>query len=827
MSEWDQVPDSLQAAQPKTAKPSGGWDAIPDSLAAPVAKETPKKWQDRLQPFTLPNGSQTVQRPDGAVYIKESNDPQFKDQEGWHVFDSKTGVWAPASAEDASVYGWARRNLGLEALKSWGRNMVAGLQRPGEAVHGLAADAANAAGLLDDKVYLGLIDTLEKRERYRQAVRNTSGTGAGFTQFTGEMLPVAAASAMAPTASPTVFASRAATVPTITPFAQRAAVNSLVSGGTAYLTTPGDQAERSRAGLTAMAVAPVAQAGMEGAGYLARKLFVPKVSVTPSKVPLDTAPAPVEPSVSLGQPAPTRAAVEDLTIEPNLAGRVMIPKPKGPMNTKYQEIQDLFDEHGILARPGDISGNASIRRTEDRLLRQTPEMQDLVLRQNRQAMGAAERKAAALRNQMREQDFSSLKEIQAAAQGNGPRAAAATKVLAAIEDSGEDWKKILQTSGNVKLFEGKLAADAAYDAFEQKAANFGEVPMTNAMRTAEELRREISQNPILAKGEKEAIGIVNDFYENMNKKMVSETEAQAARTASGEVATESLPPQSLMDTSFSGLRRMRSTLGNLVAGFHTGSGRQLIGKEGAPMLERLRGAIEQDMETFAKANGPELADAWRFADHIYKTQVAPYKGPALAAALAHESPEKAARFFTSKGDPITKAKIFKTLDPKGQAAVRSGILSEALDAATNPERGVEGVPFSPAKFATYLEKAKDSISVAFPGMDGVALKGLERVMRHVDRSGTVGANPMTGQVLEESLMGLQSIRQQALGRLEKQTLLKYYTTPAGKRALLQASEIEPGSPEMQTLVKRMSSQMAGLSAASALRANATTELPQQ
>jgi hypothetical protein len=804
--------------------PKASASALPDDLfGAPAQPAAPKGWQDRLEPYVLPNGSQTVKRPDGAVYIKEANDPRFKGQEGWHAFDPKTGVWAPASDEDASAYGPVRSRLGGPALKSWTRNLLAGLQRPGEAVAGLGAQAANATGLLGDDVTQGFLKTLEDRERFRQAVKNTSGPGAGFTQFTGEMLPAAAATVLAPQSAPTVFASEAAMAPTIAPFAQRAAANAVTAGGTAYLTTPGGQAERSQAGLTAMAAAPAVQGVVEkGLVPLARKLLIPRVEVSRSKVPLDTAPAPAEPTLAFGEPAPapTRSAATDLTIEPNLPGRLLIPKPKGPMNPKYQEVQDLFDEHGILARPGDISGNASIRRTEDRLLRQTPEMQDLVLRQNRQAMGAAERKAAELRRQMVAQDFSSLEQVQRVAQGDGPRAKAATNLLEAIEGSGEDWKKIMQTSGNVKLFEGKLAADAAYDAFEQKAAGFGEVPMTNAMRAAEELRREIARNPVLAKGEKEAISIVNDFYEALNQQASAAAEGQAAQAAGGETATAALPPASAMDTSFAGLRRMRSTLGNLVSGFYTGSGRQLIGKEGAPMLERLKGAIEKDMEEFATANGPELADAWRHADRIYKRQVAPYKDRALAAALADESPEKAARFFTSKGDPVTKAKIFKALDPKGQAAVRSGLLGEALDAATNPERGVEGVPFSPAKFASYLERAKDSVVVAFPGLDGVALKGLERVMRHVDRAGTVGANPMTGQVLEETLMGMQSIRQQALGKLEKKTLLKYYTTPAGKRALLQASELEPGSQEMQTLVGRMAAQMAGLAPAARGRSDA-------
>lgn len=769
-----------------TAAGSEFVDGPPPAGVAPVGS---KRWQDRLQPFTLPNGSQTVQRPDGAVYIKEANDPRFKGQEGWHVFDQKTGVWAPATPEDASAYGAISRAVGPQAWKSTLRNLWEGLKRPGEAVHGLSADLAHAVGLTSDQSYVNTLNELDQRERYRQAVKNTSG--GGLMQFTGEMAPAVAATLLAPEAAPTVFADSAAMTPTAAPFVQRAAANALTSGGTTYALTPGNNSERMKSAMFATAAAPVAQ----GIGEAL-------------------------PAVGRGMKA--------------LKDKVSLPDPTQPVPTKYQEIQDLFDQFGVPARAGDITGNPAMRRTEDALLRQNdPAMTALVQQQNEQAKAAAKSMAENLHQEMIKQGFNSLDQVKAVAQQGGKRAKAAQDLLTAVENSGEDWKLIAQTSGNLNLFKGKLAADSAYNAFEQKAANYGEVPLVNTMRTLEEVRRELSASGL---PDEATQGIVNRLYGNLNREAAKPAENAMAKAAGAEgaAATAAVPPASAVDTTFAGLRQLRSTLGNRISDYYTGKN-ALVGKEGVGMLERVKGAVEQDMEDFAKSNGPELATAWRDADRVYKTQVAPYKDRALATALADESPEKAARFFLSKGDPYTKGRIFGALDPKGQAAVRSGLLQEAMDAGTKVERGADGITFSPAQFAGWLERNNDALNTAFKGSDRWALDGLEKVMRHVDRSGNVGANPMTGQVLEEALKDAHNMTtigaaSKALGWLDKRAMLKLYTTPEGKRLLLQASELEPGSKSMDSLVGRITQRMpaiAGVAASSPLSNAYQFDQPQQ
>jgi len=69
------LPDDLFGA------PTASASALPDDLfGAPAKPEAPQKWQDRLEPFPLPNGSQTVKPPDGAGHPQEANDPRFKGQ---------------------------------------------------------------------------------------------------------------------------------------------------------------------------------------------------------------------------------------------------------------------------------------------------------------------------------------------------------------------------------------------------------------------------------------------------------------------------------------------------------------------------------------------------------------------------------------------------------------------------------------------------------------------------------------------------------------------------------------------------------------------------
>jgi hypothetical protein len=234
-----------------------------------------------------------------------------------------------------------------------------------------------------------------------------------------------------------------------------------------------------------------------------------------------------------------------------------------------------------------------------------------------------------------------------------------------------------------------------------------------------------------------------------------------------------------------------------------------VGTEGTGILERLRGAVEKDMENFAQSNGPELSTAWRNADRIYKTQVVPFKDRALASAMKSATPDEIFDQFMKRGREGRAANFYEALDPKGQAAVRLGFVENAMEKAMNPGQGDQAAIFSPGRFAKYLEDMRKPLGVALKGQDKWELDGLVKLMRHVERAGQFAENPPTGNRLMQLAVGgglagaakfvdpWAAVGAWGAARTAKALL----TTPTGKRLLLAASELPVGSKVLQDLVE--------------------------
>lgn len=721
-------------------------------------------WQKALKTVQFPNGSQSVQRPDGAVYIKEANDPRFKGDEGWKLFDPKTGVWAPASAEDASALRTLPAGLGMDALRSWGRNLLAGVQRPIDAGGQLTADLAHAVGLMGDKTYLDTIHNYEGRERYRQALKNTSGAGAGFTQGIGEALPTVAITALAPEATGTTFA-------------QRAGANALSAGGTSYLTTPGSTEDRAKAGLTAMVAAPVMQAGLE-------KVVAP------------------------------------------LVGKA-VNAAKGVKTPGAAEIEALGEKFKVPVSAGDATGAPGTKKLEV-ALENVPGvgMGTFRAEQDKAAAEAAARTAKGLLKEMASQGWSNIDQVKrAAAQGRK----GAQLLLDELANAGDDWERVVQASGNLKGFTAKLQADALYDKVGQLSSQLGEVPLINTIRALEDLKRELAAAHLPDASVQKVVSLLES--------RMKATQPQVGTVAAQVRQAVGAPPmvqgqgqaQSVVDNSFNGLRQLRSRLGGMIQDAKKGGG-EITGTDASNALQRLRNAVEQDMEAFGKSNGPELAAAWRDADSYYRTAVVPYKDRALAKALTEGHPDEIFGQFIKAGKGDRAQKFYESLDAKGQSAVRYGLVQNALEAAANPAKGDQAAVFSPARFAGYLEKMGDATGVAFKGQDKWEIDGLAKLMRHIERAGQFAENPPTGNRVAQlgtglGLMELGRVNPGAavgtwtVAKLSQQLL----TTPGGKRLLLAASSLPPGSPAMQKLLTTRLPQVLGTEASSGTTAKPADE----
>ena len=243
-----------------------------------------------------------------------------------------------------------------------------------------------------------------------------------------------------------------------------------------------------------------------------------------------------------------------------------------------------------------------------------------------------------------------------------------------------------------------------------------------------------------------------------------------------------LPP----DTSYARMRRLRSDLGDMQ--------RTATEPATARYLGQIKTALENDMTTFTTQSGvPALHQAQRQADQFYRTRVVPYREGALAKAIEKDVPDEIYGKFVRQGADRAQ-QFYNGLDPRGQAAVRYGMVQEATDAATNGALDV----FSPAKFAQSLGRIQEASGVFFRGQPQWEMNGFRRLMAHAQRAGQYAENPPTGQrTIAGALFGAASTvdlatTAQIWGSAKGLQLL--FMSRPGRNFLLAASDLQPGSP---------------------------------
>lgn len=212
--------------------------------------------------------------------------------------------------------------------------------------------------------------------------------------------------------------------------------------------------------------------------------------------------------------------------------------------------------------------------------------------------------------------------------------------------------------------------------------------------------------------------------------------------------------------------------------------------------------INDDMESYAKQFG--AADDWRAANRFYYENVVEFKKGKLKNFLNEDSAanfdqQAAWRYLTSQPNANRARAMWQSLDSKGRNAVRIGLLKEALEKAT-PTTG----PFSPAKYAAYLEKEMPVIEQFFRGQKKEELKGLISIMRHVERSGQYLENPPTGMRAIPYLLGFGTAVEPmaaAAGGTALGSVKLMFETETGRNFLLAASTATPGSKEFDKIMQ--------------------------
>ena len=380
---------------------------------------------------------------------------------------------------------------------------------------------------------------------------------------------------------------------------------------------------------------------------------------------------------------------------------------------------------------------------------------------------------------------------------------AAQGLLAKHGISGDTGTTIQQGLAN-KLAQGKANSTAAYDLVGQLSQGKGDVPLANTLGQIQKFKAEIGASALPDEG---LLGLL------------------------GKMETRLTNPKAGVDLSYQGVRGLRSDLGNMISDYYKGTN-AATGSKGVGILQGVKNGLEDDLGAFTKQNGPQIAQAAKDADSIYRTQVVPYKDKMISGAIKSSEPDQIYNAFIQSGKGDRAQNFYNTLDKDGQAAVRSQMVHNAMDAATSGKQ-----PFSPAKFAQSLEKVKDASGVFFSGSDKMELDGFTNLMRHIQRAGEVMENPPTGQRVIQGVIGAEGVSGLTAAMLGHPGALApvaasvgaakaanvMFKTAWGKSFLLAASDLKPGSQAMINLINQYAPKLAGASAGSMAKPNPESE----
>lgn len=397
------------------------------------------------------------------------------------------------------------------------------------------------------------------------------------------------------------------------------------------------------------------------------------------------------------------------------------------------------------------------------------------------AQSAAEKEVEALRQKMLSTNVD-IKGLQKLAESDDPiRGAAAKSILDDLANAGDDWNAIMQNSGKLGSFKNKLIADDKYSSVAKIADQRGAVGKANTLTAIDDAIKRASDSVLPDEG------LIKTL--------------QTLRTNIGA-----------RDFNYSQTRETRTAVSNLIKDYYKGQN-SLIGGSGVGYLQGVKKGLDKDMNMFAQQNGPELKAAWQDADSFYQKNVIPYKDAQLAKALTSDSPDEIYKKFITRGEVEgdkgtgRALKFYNALDEKGRSAVRYGMVKDALETAVERDTGM----FSPAKFATQLEKSTAARGVFFKGAQKEEIEGLKTLMRGVQRSKIAVSKPETGVKVIPWLVGLggaggalaAGASVPALGAVAAGVygVKKLLTTTAGRRLLLASSKIEPSSPAMQKILQ--------------------------
>lgn len=459
----------------------------------------------------------------------------------------------------------------------------------------------------------------------------------------------------------------------------------------------------------------------------------------------------------------------------------------------YQSIVDTAKKYGIRLTYGDIT-RGSIAPKVETGLEALPLTGGGTMRASGQkdVARAGERIRTGLQSEMQQTPWRDLASVKQAASGTGPRAKEAQILLAEISEAGDDWGRVIQTSGKLNLFQDRVRAEKLYDQVETLAQPLGNMRLPKATQAIDDAIARASDDVLPSpEVKREVIGALNRIKGEISPTASVKPSMGVRDPVTGTLRAEPVTPTtSIPDTTYSRMRRLRSSLGDLQ--------REAAEPATARYLSGVKTALEEDMAAFTQQAGvPQLTKAAKDADTFFRTRIVPYREGQLAKVIEKNLPDEIYNQFVRRGKDRAEY-FYKGLDAKGQAAVRYGMVEEAVNKAYSGAPDV----FSPARFATSLKKIQEAHGVFFKGTPQWEINGITKLMEHGKRFGEYMENPPTG--LRGAFLGamvgtggLAAVPYAVKALTIGQGLRMMLMTQRGRNFLLAASDMQPGSSAFQ------------------------------
>lgn len=535
-----------------------------------------------------------------------------------------------------------------------------------------------------------------------------------------------------------------------------------------------------------------AVAGGAAGGVYGTRLAT-QLGLTEQEQPLlDTVVGPVYPSdvLNVGVPVVAGAAAPVVAKVGNAL--------RGVVKPAYQKVMDLADRYGIRLSYGDVS-RGSVAPKVEAALEAIPGSGAgrFRVQQQQQVAQAGEEIRGGLQAEMGTTPWRDLPAVQRAAGGTGPRAKEAQALLAEIDNAGDDWGRVIQTSGKLNLFQDRLRAEKLYDQVETLAQPLGNMRLPKTTAAIDDALARATDD-VLPSPEvrREVIGALNRIRGEVSPTESVRPSMGVRDPVTGTLRAEPVTPTTTVpDTTYSRMRRLHSALGDLQ--------RDAAEPTTARYLSGVKTALNDDMAAFAQQSTvPELRTAHKAADTFYRTRIVPYREGQLAKAIEKDLPDEIYGKFVRQGKDRAEY-FYKGLDPRGQAAVRYGMVQEAFEKATS---GPHPDVFSPARFSGALRKIQEATGVFFKGQPQWEINGVTKLMQHAQRAGQFMENPPTGLrgSIGTALVGGGLWSPAAVGGslLSANGLRTMLMTRPGRNFLLAASDLQPGSAAFQRALDR-------------------------